>query len=135
MFEPLTKNLTTGDGQVATTATQITAGRGDVARRMNITFANVGGQEEVLILTMSRNGGTARRIKRVVLGADEQLEIAGLPLNLSDSLLAQTTNAASIDYVVSIAGHDAPLTMHVYDDKGGLKTAPFIIEQLDAVLS
>ena len=30
MFAPLTINLTTGDGQVATTATQITTGTGDL---------------------------------------------------------------------------------------------------------
>ncbi len=85
-------------------------------------------------LTISRNGGTARRLKLVVLGADEQLEIGGLPLNLSDSLLAQTSNAASVDYVISVAASEAPLTMHVYDDGGRLKTAPYILEQLDAVV-
>lgn len=136
MFEPLIKNLTVADGQVASgTAGQIVAGPSNHARRMNLIFANVGGQEETLVISLSRNGGTARRLKRVVLGADEQLEISGLPVNQSDSVLAVTSNAKSVDYVASIAGQDAPLTMHVYDDKGGLKTAPYIIEQLDAVVS
>ena len=135
MFEPLTQNLTTGDGTVAITATQITAGVGDIARRMNLTFANVGGQQETLTLTISRNGGTARRLKRVVLEADEQLEITGLPLNKTYSLLAQTTNAASVDYMVSIAAKEAPLVMQVYDAMGGIKTAPYIMEQMDSVFS
>ncbi len=134
MFEPLIQNLTTGDGQVAVTATQITAGAGVKARRMNVTFANVGGLNETLVVTISRNGGTARRLKRVVLDVNEQLEICGLPLNGTDSLLAATTNALSVDYVVSVAADNSPQTMVVYDEFGGVKTAPYIIEQLDAVL-
>lgn len=127
------ENLNVGDGQVQIVATQIAAGAANKARRMNVTFANVGGQNETLVLTLSRNGGTPRRLKRVVLELNEQLEVCGLPLNLQDVLFAQTTDAASIDYLVSIAATEAPLTMHVYDDKGGLKTAPYILEQLDAI--
>ena len=50
-------------------------------------------------------------------------------------LLALTSNAQSVDYVVSFAADNAPLTMHTYDDKGGLKTAPYLLEQLDGVMS
>ncbi len=136
MSDVFVTNLTVADGQVANAAPGLlTVGRGNHARRMNLTFANVGTQEETLVLTVSRAGGTARRLKRVVLAANEQLEVGGLPLNQSDSLYAQTTNPASVDYTVSIAATEAPLTMHVYDDKGGLKTAPYIVEQLDAITS
>lgn len=128
---PFIQNLTVADGQVATVAAQVLAGTANQARRYNVTFANIGGQEETLILLLSRNGGPKRRLKHAVLEADEQLEIGGLPLNLSDVLYAQTTDAASVDYTASICGTDAPLTMHVYDNTGGLKTAPNLANQLD----
>lgn len=127
-------NLTTGDGQVAATASQIAAGFSQ-ARRHNLTFANVGSTSQTLILTLSRNGGTQRRLKQVMLDASEQFEICGLPLNSTDVLYAQTTNAASVDYLVSIAADNAPLTMHSYDSAGRLRTAPYILEQMDSVLS
>ena len=127
-------NLTIADGQVAAAATQVVSGFNH-AKRLNVSFANVGGLNEVLVITISRNGGPQRRLKRVELCANEQLEIAGFGLNSTDVLYAQTTDAASVDYVVSIAAPDAQLTMHVYDDKGGLKTAPYILEQMDAVVN
>lgn len=133
MFEPLNVNLTTGSGQVATTATQITAGVGNRARRLNLKFCNVGGQTETLILTLSRNGATAVRIKRVVLEPNEEFRISGLPLNATDSLLGVTTNASSVDYFVSIAGTEAPYAEETYDDAGRVKNAPYIVEQLDTL--
>lgn len=134
-MQPLNQNLTVADGQVAATETEITTGRGNHARRVNVTFANVGGSIEVLQVKLNRNGGTSRRIKQVTLQPDEQLEITGYPLNLTDSLRAQTTNAASIDYVVAFASDDSPQAMKVFDIYGGLKTAPYIIEQLDVLNS
>lgn len=128
---PFVQNLTVADGQVATAAAQVLAGISNTAMRYNLTFANVGGQEETLLLTISRNGGPQRRLKRVVLEADEQLEIGGLPLNLSDVLYAQTTDQASVDYTASVCGPSAPLAMNVYDNTGALKTAPNLANQLD----
>ena len=127
-------NLTVADGQVAITATKIASGFNQ-ARRMNLTFANVGGLSETLTLTLSRNGGTPRRLKQVVLDANEQFEVCGLPLNSTDILYAQTTDAASVDYLVSVASDNAPLTMHTFDSAGRLRTAPYILEQMDAVMS
>jgi hypothetical protein len=131
----LTSNLTIGDGQVAITATQITAGSGDRAQRLDIKFCNTGDQEETLILTISRNGGTARRLKRVVLAANEEFKLGGLALNKTDSLLGVTTTASSIDYVVSIAAPTAAYTEETFDDSGRPKSAPYLQEQLDAALS
>ena len=37
-------------------------------------------------------------------------------------MLAVTSNAASVDYLISVAAPDAALTQFVYDDKGGLVT-------------
>ena len=126
-------NLTVTDGQVAAAETEVTAGRGNHARRYNVTFANVGGQTETLEVKISRGGGTSRRLKKVILSPDEQLEIVGLPLNSTDSLRALTTNANSVDYTVSFAPPEAPLAMTVYDIYGGVKTAPYILEQLDVL--
>ncbi len=135
MFEPLIQNLTLTSGQVAAVATQITMGRGNRAKPLNLKFCNVGVVEQTLTLTVSRNGATAVRIKQVVLAINEEFLITGLGLNGTDSLLAVTTSAASIDYLVSQAGDDTPYTESVFDDSGRVKTAPYIIEQLDAVLS
>ena len=133
MFEPLTKNLTVASGQVATVATQITAGVGSRAKRLNLKVCNVGGQQETLILTLSRNGATAVRVKRIVLDPNEEFKLGGFALNASDSLLAVTTNAASVDYLISIADDTAPYTEETYDDSGRLKNAPYILEQLDVL--
>ena len=133
----MANNLTIGDGQVASgTPAQIASSPGSSeATRLNVSLANVGGQDETLILTIVRGTGTPRRYKRVVLAADEQIEICGLPLNPTDSLQAVTTNANSIDYLVSVASANAPQTFAVYDSYGGVKTAPYILDQLANALS
>jgi hypothetical protein len=133
MFEPSVQNLTIADGQVAATAVQITTGPGNRARPVNVILSNTGTQDETVTLTLSRNGGTARRIWRGVLSANWQARICGLPMNVTDSLLAAATDAAVIDYVVAIAGDNAPLTMAVYDDSGLLATAPQVLDQLSAL--
>ncbi len=134
-MQPFVQNLVSGDGQVAATPTAIATGAGNVARRMTLKFCNVGTQEETLVLTYSRNGGPQRRIKRVVLAANEEFRIAGLPINLSDVLYAQTTNANVMDYVVAFASVDMDVTETTYDDSGRERTAPYILEQMDAVLN
>lgn len=128
------RNLTLADGQVAATATEITAGPGDMARRVNVSFSNVGGAEETLVLTITRNSGTARRLRRVTLAANEQFEITGLPLNSTDSLKAATTNASSVDYMVSLAPDDAPLSSCVYDENGSPRHVSDILEQMIQLL-
>ncbi len=132
MFEPLTKNLTIADGQVAATATQIVTGR-DHARKLNVILSNTGTQDETVILTYRRNGGTPRRIWFGVLSPNWQARICGLPLNGADVLLGQTTDAGVVDYVVSMTGIDAPLTMAVYNDAGLPASAPQVLDQMAAL--
>lgn len=115
---PLTKNLNLSGGQVAATATEISAGSSDQGRRINVTFANTGAQTETLVLTLAVNGGTARRLFRCTLDENEQLVVGGLPLDRRDSLRAATTNALAVDYVVSIAALDSLLTFQKYDEDG-----------------
>lgn len=126
-------NLTLADGQVAASATQITTGAGDVARRLNVIFYNTADTEQTVLLYMVRNGGTARQIGRAVLAPDERWEVDGLPLNITDSLRASTSTAEVVDYVISIAADDALLRMTVYDADGIAKTAPAILEQMATI--
>ena len=126
-------NLTVADGQVAAEATEILTGDSN-AVRYNLSFHNVGDAAETLVLTLSRDGGTARRLKRVELAPAESLEVSGLPLNKTDSLLAETTTADAGDYVIAKAPDQQPAGSVVYDAEGIPKTAPVLIEQLAQIL-
>ena len=128
------RNLTLADGQVAATATEIATGPSDDGGRVNLTFCNVGSAEETLILTMSRNGGSARRLCRKVLAPNEELWLGGIPLNQSDSLKAATSNAEAVDYTVSKAPEEAAMTCQVFDENGTPKSVSAILEQLAQVL-
>jgi hypothetical protein len=110
---------TIADGQVAAAAAAIVSG---VSGPVSLTFTNVGGLSETLVLTVVRGStGTARRIRRDVLAANEQLILAGLPLNVTDVLKAATSNASSVDYVAVAAPDGAPLRVAAYDANGALK--------------
>lgn len=129
-------NLNVADGQVAATEGQITAGPADSGQRINVTFTNVGSNQETLVLRLTRGTwGTARRIFKCVLEVDQQLVVCGLPINALDSLLATTTTAASVDYMISLAGQNAPLTITKYDEGGNPMGTPQIVEQLLTMLS
>ncbi len=134
MFEPRIQNLTITDGQLAATATQITAGPRNVACKINLTLANTGTQDETVILTYSRAGGTQRRIWYGVLSPNWSARICGLPMNVDDILYGATTDAGVVDYVVSITGLESPLTMAIYNDAGLPASAPQVLDQL-AVLT
>ena len=134
MFEPKIQNLTIGDGQLAASATKIIGGPGQRARKLNVLFGNTGNSDETIILTYSRAGGTQRRIWRFTLSANWSARICGLPINGDDVLYGQSTDAAVVDYVVSITGLEAPLTMAVFDDNGLLAGAPQILDQMAALM-
>lgn len=132
MFEPNIKNLTIADGQLAATATQIVAGPGNHARQINVVLSNTGTQDETIVLTYSRNGGTQRRVWRCVLSANWQARVCGLPINVADVLYGSASDASVVDYLVSISGPNAPLTMAIYDDNGYEVATPQILDQLVA---
>ncbi len=111
---------TLADGQVAiTTPAALVEG---VAGPLNITFTNTNAVTQTLVLTVQRNGGTARRIARAVLAENQQFIIAGLPLNAADTLLAVTTTAEAVDYFVSAAPDSAPLAIYSLDANGALRS-------------
>lgn len=130
MFAPKTQNLTVADGQLAATATAMTTGTAAVARKLNVIVSNTGQNEETVVITYSRAGGTQRRVFRAVLQANWSARLCGLGLNADDTLYGATTNASVVDYLVTITGPEAPLSMDVFDDSGLPASAPQILEQL-----
>lgn len=116
------KNPVLTDGQVAATATALLAGPADSGARVDLCFANVGGSPETLVVTLSRSGGTQRRVFRAVLAADEQAYVRGLAVGSADTVYAATSNAASVDYTAYLAGDDAPFGVAVLDANGALKS-------------
>jgi len=108
---------TYADGQLAATATAIfTAGQdanypsdGDVL--VTLQLANTSGATtETVTITFKRQGGTARRLARVILSPNETATIAGISMQQGDVLLGATTNATTVDYIL---GGSAAVTFSV----------------------
>jgi len=116
--------LTLADGQVSTSAAEILSGGAAGAQRVTCSFVNTNAAAQTLIVTFKRNGGTSRVIRRAVLAQYESLEIRGLPMDAGDSLLAVTTTASAVDYVIGGEGlSTGPMLSAVYDASGMLKTS------------
>jgi hypothetical protein len=111
--------ITLADGQVGATATALSTN--PLSGLVNVTFCNVGGLSETVVVTLLRNGGTARRVARAVLAANEALVVAGLQVHGVDTLKASTTNATSVDYVVSSAPDSSRLQIYTLDANGAVK--------------
>lgn len=112
---------TLADGQVAATATAVLSA--GTPGPVTAIFANTGVVAQSLIVTLKRGTGTARRLAKVLLAADEQMVIANLPLNADDTLYAQATDASVVDYLVVGAPPVAPLSIYSLDANGALKAA------------
>lgn len=76
---------------------------------------------ETVLLTLTPSGGTARRIARAVLAANEQLVLSGVPLNVNDVLKGHATDASTVDYTVSTTATDIPYSLATLDGNGALK--------------
>lgn len=110
--------LALANGQVAATAGTILAGSTLLAEgRVDACFTNVGGAPETLVVTVKRNGGTARRVARFVLQANETAYVCGFVMEPSDTLLAATSNATSVDYTVDLST-GGPLRIFSCDANG-----------------
>lgn len=101
----------------ATTAAQIASGADGP---INLTFSNVGVVSETVVLTVATGSGTARRIRRDVLAADEQLVITNLVLDPNQTLYAVTTTAACVEYY-AVSGVGGPFQAFAFDANGALK--------------
>jgi hypothetical protein len=112
------KNL--ANGQVAASATAIYTCAAQDAERVSVLFRNVGGLSETLVVTVLPQGGTSRQVFRVVLAANEGCLIDGLIVEKDDILKAATSNATSVDYLVSLSDAKG-LTFQAFDANGALK--------------
>lgn len=69
-----------------------------------LSLYNVSGSEQTITLWIRRNGGSSRKWRRFVLNENEQADALGsavLMLSAGDSIRAASTNASSVDYVIS----------------------------------
>lgn len=126
-------SLNLADGQLGASAAQILAGATVGSVRIDAVLHNTGSNEETVVLTFQRNGGTARRIARAVLDENEALVLSALPVESGDVLLGVTSNASVVDYLISVAA-DGPRTITIYDENGLPKSAPAILEQLATIV-
>lgn len=111
------------DGQVGIVAAAIYGPGVPIPGPVSLILSNVGGNDETVTITVKRGStGTPRRLIKLTLSADEQLYIIGLPLSGTDTILAVTTDAASVDYLVFAAPDAAPLKIYSLDANGAVKS-------------
>jgi hypothetical protein len=119
----MARTLTLADGQVAASAASILSSLDAGIEHVGVTFINTGTATETLVVTMRRAGGTARQIARAILSAKESLVLSGVAMQPDDTLLAATTNASAVDYVVT-GGSQGPFVAVSHDQYGAVKQAP-----------
>lgn len=89
--------------QLAASSTTIhTADKGGT---YSLLLANTSASSaETCVVTVARAGGTARRIARVVLAANETAHILNIPMSSGDVLAGSATDASTVDYTLSVSG-------------------------------
>lgn len=109
------------NGQLAASATSMLgtqAGSPSSGRHaVNVLLFNTSGSlTETVQLTVTVNGGTARTVAYASLAPYEKLYLSNLPLDPADALLGTTTDATTVDYIVSEASGGLPtvVTIDVY---------------------
>ena len=91
--------------------------------RASINFANTSGSlSETVQLFVQREGGTSRLIDYAILAPHEVRKITGIPMNPGDTLLAQTTDATTVDYIVW-GSADGIYTALTYTATGATKSS------------
>lgn len=119
---------TYADGQLAASATSIfIAGQdgnypsvGDINGSLTLTNTSAV-NTETIVLTFKRQGGTSRRLLRLVLSPNEAAIVRGIPMQQGDQLLGSTTDATTVDYVLGDSAGGVGLTVESYDSNGVLK--------------
>lgn len=111
------------NGQLAAASATILAAADDgQPRSVNIALGNTSGSStEVVIVTVTRSGGTARRVARVSLAANETAQIVNLSLGGGDTVQAYATDATTVDYDVSAAAAPGAFAIVALDASGGIK--------------
>lgn len=130
------RNLTLANGQLETTAATLLAGSAAPSEGLvNVALNNTGSSEETVLLTLQVRGGTARRVARVVLNENEAAHVKGVPLAAEDTLLAVTTTASAVDYLVTVG--DGSLRVQALSADGtdkGVSTLRRILFGMEEVL-
>ena len=112
-------SLSLADGQLASSAAVIL----DVAasgRTVNLVFTNTSGSaSETVLVTVSRAGGTGRRLTRAVIAANESLYVNGVALDPGDNISASATDATTVDYQVTVGS--GPFNVYSLDVNGAMK--------------
>lgn len=115
------RDLTLADGQVSTTAASIFAGTSaPPSGRIDAILSNTATLKQTLTLTFQVGGGTARRLGRAELEKNEQCIVRGLPVQGGDTLLASTTGAEAVDYLI-MASQSQGFSVSVYQADGAPK--------------
>ena len=102
------------DGQLAATSTTILTAPGGGAV-VSLSLNNVSLRQQKCLLHVTRPGGTARRIARIVLEKDESHYLTGLSLSPGDVLSGQADVGSAVDYLVTL---DSGFTMFTRDASG-----------------
>ena len=113
-------SITVNDGQVGTAAAAIIP-VGSPDGRYSITLRNTSASlTETILLTFTRSGGSSRGLKRIVLSPNESADVNNIPVGSGDSVLASTTDAATVDYLIALSG-SGPSEVVSYDANGSKK--------------
>ena len=114
------RSHTLADGRLAAASATVIAGSSVPDNYVTVILSNTGTAEETVILTFTRAGGTARRLRRLVLQENEQAEIRNIPIQPDDTLSGYTTTASVVDYLVNKASGGG-FSAEIYDAYGTSK--------------
>ena len=109
------------DGQLAASSGTL-EGAGPNPRVVAVSLFNTNTAAETATLTVSRNGGTARKIFSTSLAAGESAIVSGISLGPADVLSGLATDASKVDYLV-FTSRDDVLNVRVFDANGAAKSS------------
>ena len=113
------------DGQLSSSSATI-LGTAASDRTVGVVLYNTSSVlQQTVRLTITRSGSAARTLVRAVLEGNESLYLAGLTLDPSDLLAGLTTNAATVDYLVTTGLGPFSVTTR---DKAGAPKASAALE-------
>ena len=114
------RQLTLADGQLSTTTATLIGGADVPGSHVSVLLSNTSSFDVTVTLSFQRAGGTARRIRKVTLEADDQLLLRHLPIQPNDTLLGVANVPSAVDYLVN-SSTDGPISISVLSASGGVK--------------
>lgn len=113
------------NGQLAASAGTLLAGSTLLGQEVivDVDLSNTSATTtEVVVLTVSRAAGTARRKRRIQLAPNETATVTGITIDPTDTLSGSTTNATTVDYDITV-NNGAPPGVVVRDAAGSAKAS------------